>query len=115
MSTSLWCLKSDPKNILALESAGRIYGQYLNDLERSLVFLEKAYQVDSTNIHVLKNLGVAYGIRGEIRKSLDVTLKAYAIDPTDPVLLNNIANSYMYLGNPVKAEEYREKAAAMEK
>jgi len=111
----LTILKSDPKNILALESAGRIYGQYLNDLERSLEFLEKAYQVDSTNIHVLKNLGVAYGIRGEIRRSLNISLKAYAIESTDPVLLNNIANSYMYLGDPAKAEEFRKKATAAEK
>jgi tetratricopeptide (TPR) repeat protein len=108
-------LRNDPRSMIALEAAGRIYGQYMNDLDQSLEILEKAYRVDSTYLPVLKNLGVAYGMKGQIRKSLDISLKVYAQDPKDPILLTNIANSYMYLGNQEKAEEFREKAAILEK
>jgi hypothetical protein len=96
----------DPRNDIALESIGRIYGKYYHDLDKSVQNLELAYAVNPKNPAVLKSLGVAMGMKGNFPKSLDYLLQAYEIDKTDTTLLRNISASYGYLGMPAKAKEF---------
>jgi len=97
---------NDPHNDNALECIGRIYGKYYHDLGKALENLEKAYAVNPKNPTVLKSLGVAMGLKGNFRRSLDYLLLAYEIDKTDTSLLRNISASYNYLGMPLKAQEF---------
>jgi uncharacterized membrane protein (Fun14 family) len=97
---------NNPRNDNALECIGRIYGKYYHDLGKAVESLERAYAVNPKNPTVLKSLGVAMGLKGDFKRSLDYLLQAYEIDKTDTTLLQNIAASYNYLGMPVKAQEF---------
>jgi len=97
---------NDPHNDNVLECIGRIYGKYYHDLGKAVENLEKAYAVNPKNPTVLKSLGVAMGLKGDFRRSLDYLLLAYEIDKTDTTLLRNISSSYNYLGMPAKAQEF---------
>ena len=99
---------NDRRDVNALESMGRIYGKYYKDLGKALGCLEKAYAINPKNPAVLKSLGVAMGMKGNFKGSLDYLLQAYEIDKTDTTLLLNIAASYNYMGIPAKAMEYEQ-------
>jgi tetratricopeptide (TPR) repeat protein len=104
---------NDPRNDYALESIGRIYGKYYNDLGKAVENLEKAYAVNPKNPTVLKSLGVAMGMKGDFQKSLDYLLQAYELDKADTSLLLNIAASYNYLGKTDKAKEFDQIARSL--
>jgi len=100
----------NPKDDNILENIGKIYGQNMNDLATSLIYLEKAYEANPMNLEVLKDLGTAYGIAGDARKSIDYSLKGLAIQPDDAFLLMNTGIGYQNLGDPVKGKEYIDRA-----
>ena len=75
--------------------------------------LEKAYAINPKNPSVLKNLGVAMGMKGDFQRSLDYLLQAYTIDKTDTTLMRNISASYNNLGMPAKAQEFDQLARSL--
>ncbi len=86
-----------PNNYKINYYLGRIYGRYLNDLENSLKYLEKASSADTTKVAVFKDLGVVYGLVRQYQKSAIAFEKAIEIDPDDPVLKLNLAMTYANL------------------
>jgi hypothetical protein len=105
LSDYLSITTNNPSNTLALESIGRIYGKYYNDLGKAIEYLEKAYATDPKNPTVLSSLGVAMGIKGDFAKSLDYLLQAYELNKADTSLMLNISASYNNLGMTEKAKE----------
>jgi Tfp pilus assembly protein PilF len=101
---------NDIKDDNAMERIGYIYGAYYNELEKSITYLEKANKINPKNLAVLKNLGVAMGMKGEHQNSLTYFLKAYEINKTDSVLLQNISSSYKYMGKMEEASKYEQLA-----
>ncbi|MBU8892836.1 MAG: hypothetical protein KOO66_08650 [Bacteroidales bacterium] len=93
---------------------GRIYGRYLNDLEASTNYLEKASKIDSKNIAVFKDLGVAYGMTQNFEKSAEALLKAVELDPGDPVLRINLAMTYANLKDFSNALIYMDNVLQMD-
>jgi tetratricopeptide (TPR) repeat protein len=104
---------NDPRDDDALGCIGQIYGKYYNDMGKAVENLEKAYAINPKNPSVLKNLGVAMGMKGDFPRSLDYLLQAYKIDKTDTTLLRNISASYNNLGMPAKAKEFDQLAKSM--
>ncbi len=96
----------DPQEDEALNRIGQIYGQHLHLIDSSMVWFNKAYQVNPGNISLLKNMGVAYAIKTDYTRAIDLFLRAYAKDPSDTSLVYNIAATYHALGNTVKAAEF---------
>ncbi|MCX6305856.1 MAG: hypothetical protein NT040_12905 [Bacteroidetes bacterium] len=105
----------DPRDEKALESIGRIYGQHYHDLSKAVEYLEKAYAINPKNASVLKSLGVAMGMKGDFKRSLDYLLEAYEIDKSDTTLVRNISASYLYLGMPEKAKEFKQYSISAQK
>jgi len=108
MADYLTISANDPRNENALEAIGRIYGKYYHDMGKAVENLEKAYAVNPRNPSVLKSLGVAMGIQGNFKKSLDYLLQAYEVDKSDTTLLRNISSSYFNLGMTDKGNEYQQ-------
>jgi tetratricopeptide (TPR) repeat protein len=100
----------NPNDDVMLEKIGRIYGKEMNRMDSSMYYLQKAYEKNKSNFDVLTGLGVVYGMRGDLRKSLDFSLQAMQINGNDPSLLTNIGVSYQNLGEPEKAKEFFDKA-----
>ncbi len=100
----------NPNDDAVLEKIGRIYGKEMNKMDSALYYFTRAYEKNKNNFDVLCDLGIVYGIRGDIRKSLDFSLQAMKINDKDPSLLYNIGISYQSLGEVEKGKEYVAKA-----
>ena len=103
-----------PRDENVLEKIGKIYGQKLNDLDKAIIYFQKAYEINPSSIDILKDLGTVYGIKGDPQKSLEYSLKGLEIKGDDAFLLMNAGVGYQNLGNPQKASEYIEKAQRLD-
>ena len=101
---------SEPSSDEALGRIGQICGQQFHQIDSALYYLNRAYLINPNEIILLKNLGVAYGIRGEYGKSQGFFLQAYAKDPADSMLMLNIAANYRGLGDMENARRFENMA-----
>jgi Flp pilus assembly protein TadD len=98
--------KLDPKNFDNYSKLGELYGRYMNDPEKSLSFLLKAFDLKPDNAGTLSDLGVVYGMKGDYKQALLYFKKATDINPNDTNSLKNIAITYKSLGDEKMANEY---------
>jgi tetratricopeptide (TPR) repeat protein len=103
-------LKTDSTYYQAYNKLGEIFGNKMNNLKQSLVYLTKAYNINQKDVQVLQNLGVAHGISGSFAESVSYLNKAIKIDSTNFELFMNLGGSYMGLKEYVKAKECFTKA-----
>jgi tetratricopeptide (TPR) repeat protein len=96
----------DPKNFDNYSKLGEIYGRYLNQPDKSLTFLLKAYELKPDNEGIVTNLGIVYGMKGDYKQSLQYLKKASDINPSDTNNIKNIAITYKILGDKKMADEY---------
>ncbi len=99
----------DPKNFDNYSKLGEIYGRYLNQPDKSLTFLLKAYELKPENEGIATNLGVVYGMKGDYKQSLQYFKKASDINPSDTNNIKNIAITYKILGDKKMADYYYSK------
>lgn len=71
-------------------SVGKLYGQFLGNLDSSRYYLEKAYYLDSENSVICRDLGVVYGFLKDYQKSLTFLNKAHQLAPGDPSITANL-------------------------
>lgn len=114
LKDNLEVVELNPKDDNTLERIGKIYGKNMNDLTKSLTYLERAYEANPNNLEILKDLGTAYGIAGNAQKSIDYSLKGLAIQPHDAFLLMNAGIGYQNLGDTVKSKEYIDEAVRID-
>ena len=103
----------DPKNFDNYSKLGEIYGRYLNQPNKSLTFLLKAYELKPDNEGIVTNIGVVYAMRNDYKQALQYFIKAADINPADTSNLKNIAITYRSLGDKKMADEYFLKIAKM--
>ncbi|MCB1615366.1 MAG: tetratricopeptide repeat protein, partial [Pseudomonadales bacterium] len=70
-----------------------------NKFKESISWLEQAYNLDSTNITVNADLGIAYTSAFEFQKAVHLLEKAKEHYPNNPWVLCNLAQCYRQLGN----------------
>jgi len=85
---------------------GSIYGKYKNDIQNSIFYLDRAVQINPQSKEANKDLGVAYGIKGEFDKSIKYFENASKIDPNDAEIFMNLGVTYKRMNNETKANEY---------
>jgi tetratricopeptide (TPR) repeat protein len=103
-------LLKDPKNMVAINELGVIYGQYIGNIDKSLEYILKAYSISPKDLAVLRNLGVIYYSKNEINKALDFFNKAYQVDSTNKEVCLNLAKIYEKINDKVNANKYNLKA-----
>jgi tetratricopeptide (TPR) repeat protein len=100
MATSL------PRAVSQSESAKRHLSQgaqLLQDgqAQEALPHLERAYELDPTNVPVLINLGGAYILTGRHKEAIPLLEAARDAEPANAMVWTNLGAAY--LGNPVLA------------
>ncbi|MEO1259352.1 MAG: tetratricopeptide repeat protein [Bacteroidota bacterium] len=110
-------LKLDPdygeaKNNLGItyRDAGRYYGEQKGDLNKSLQYLLKAYEMRPDEYEVLRLLGVVHGVGGQVQKAVDYFFKALKLKPEDADALYNLGSAYMNAGQPEQGQIYIQQA-----
>ena len=103
-------LVADPSYAPALGKLGEMYGKYLNNLDKSIEYMMKAFAITPNDASLLENLGVAYGIKKDYKKSIEYFNKSLEIKPDNPQTYINLSGSYFSSGNKQKAAECQAKA-----
>ncbi|MFC1732781.1 tetratricopeptide repeat protein [candidate division KSB1 bacterium] len=93
-----------PDNYLAYNKLGRIYGEKLQDLEKSLFYLTKAYELKNDDPSTLENLGIVYAMLQNYNQAVFFFEKAVKLSPGNTRLLNNLGNTYVVMGEQEKAD-----------
>jgi len=93
---------------------GIIYGKYLNDIELSLIYLEKALSLDFPKTAKLYAFtGTSYAISANYEKALQCLLKAIELGTDDYNTYTNLGMIYQLLGDMKNANIYMKKGAEM--
>lgn len=99
-----------PVDYDVLYNIGHLKGRYFQQIDSSIFYLNKAVKINPRRTEAFKDLGVAYGIKGELQKSLTYLKKALELNTNDKQLYINIGVTYQRLGNLKKADEFFKKA-----
>ncbi len=103
-----------PKRYYVLYEIGSTYGRDLNDLDQAIRFLLEATQVNPKGSEAWKDLGVAYGFKGDYETAIAHSKKALELKPDDAQTWVNIALTYKNLGNETEAAKYFKRAAEID-
>lgn len=76
-----------------------------NNLTKAEDLLLKAYVMDSSQVEILSDIGMVYGLGRKFENALYFFNKAYQKKPTDPTIIGNLANTYLFMGNKAKSDE----------
>ncbi len=108
-------LELKPTHINTHTLLGKIYGQYLNNPERAIHYLERSvYEFEVDNPSVLQNLGNAYAIGGQFDKAIKVFGELLEKDNSNAKYHLNLAITYQKMGQNVLAEPYFYKAFSLD-
>lgn len=94
----------------AYNQMGLTFGQNLNQIDSSIIYLHKAVSVDPSLVDAHDNLATAYGIKGEFQKAIDVLNYAISLRPDHTKYYSTMAVTYRAMGNMNKANEYFSRA-----
>ncbi|MBL7831776.1 MAG: glycosyltransferase family 39 protein [Saprospiraceae bacterium] len=115
------CLEVNPgykdaiKNLhLAYREAGKYYGEKKGDLKTSLIYLNKAYEMNPDDYDTNRLLGVANGVGGQTQKALEYFNKAVKINPSEEAF-KNLSLAYYNAGDKVNGDKYAAMAASNQK
>ncbi|MCX7954911.1 MAG: hypothetical protein N3A01_06945 [Bacteroidales bacterium] len=89
---------------------GFLYGKYKNDLEKSLYYLNRAYRIKNNDKQLLKDLGVAYGLKAKFDSSLFFFRKSIVADSNDAQSYLNMAITFYNINYFDSALFYYKKA-----
>jgi Flp pilus assembly protein TadD len=98
-----------PENIGVTDSLGKIA-----ILDSAIAEMKRALEIFPGFCDVYKQLGVAYGYKGELRTSFDYYNKAIECNPTDPPSHSNIGTIYFQQGNYQQALKAFHRAVALD-
>jgi Flp pilus assembly protein TadD len=73
---------------------GKLYGQYMGNLDSAAFFLLKATNLAPENPASFKDLGIVYGLQKDYPRALQAFQRALNLEPNDPQTKQNIAITY---------------------
>lgn len=88
---------------------GRIFGMGMNQLDSSIVYFNKAIEMDPQHSSSLENLGVAYAFKREFEKSIHYLLQAHEVVPGNVGVIQNIIKVYMSMGREDLAAPWKKR------
>lgn len=77
-----------------------------NDFRTAIVYLEISNQKNPNNPEVLRNLGWAYTMVGEVRKWIALLERAHIIAPEDSLIIEDLGVALLAQGKIQEAREY---------
>lgn len=103
----------NPRRYGVLYHLGNLYGKHKQDIEKALLYLQEAVDVNPGSKRSWKDLGVAYAISGDLEKALKANKKALQLTPDDAEIHINTGLVYKAMGHAEKANEHFQRAQAL--
>lgn len=88
---------------------GKWYGQFKNNIDSAIFYLERAVFLKKNSKEGYKDLGVAYGFKHRYNDAITVFKKAEELAPDDEQIFYNLAITYSYMDDVKNAVLYFEK------
>jgi tetratricopeptide (TPR) repeat protein len=107
-------LELNPNYINALDKIAEVNGRYLNDLPKSIQYLERAEAIAPNNSSILQKMGVAYAMLGNTQNAIIYFEKVVTIDPNNGPALKNLGIAYIQIGDQQKGNQYIQRAEQLE-
>lgn len=99
-----------PKSAKAYNYLGYTMLENGEDVDVAFGFIEKAFELQPQDGHIMDSLGWAYFKKGQIQKSLSWLKKALAEQPKEPTILEHLGDVYLQLRNKRLARKYYEES-----
>lgn len=99
---------------IAYREGGQYYGEKLGQIAKALDYLQKSYQMDSTQYETVRLLGVASAFSGDKVTALKLFQKAIKIEPSNAGAYLNLGNAYYNLGDMENGKKNHQKALSLD-
>ena len=106
---------------LAYQAGGKFFGETQGNVDKALQYLNEANRLEPNNFETLRLLGVANGVLAQMRRdpvanqrAIEFFILALTINPKDGNTLWDLGTAYFTQNEPVKAEEFFQKAEQAE-
>lgn len=99
--------KANPK---MEEKLGELYGKNLGDLNKSILYLNKAYSALPNDANIIQKLGVAYALSNDGLRAVELFKRGTELDSGNANLWLNLGYSYAGLGMKEESDQCLEKA-----
>jgi len=99
---------------IALREQGRFLGEKQNDLNGSIRYLKRSFQLNSKDPETLRLLGVSHGIAGQSEEALKYFKSASQINPEIASNWLNLSMVYEQIGDAANAKLSRDKALSLD-
>jgi tetratricopeptide (TPR) repeat protein len=103
----------DPRNAVALNEIGWIYGTSKENPERAVPYLERAVALAPNNPRYVDNLGWMLYVKGDYKEAKTQLHKARELLPSSPTIAYHLAMTYAKLGDTDTARTHVERALAL--
>jgi len=92
------------------EKLGELYGKNLGDLEKSILYLNKAFSALPNDANIIQKLGVAHAISGNGDRAIEFFKRGIELDSENANLWLNLGYSYDGLGNKEESSRCLQRA-----
>lgn len=92
-----------PDDFDANSELGSLYGKVFNNLDSAIYYLERAVRLKPNSKDANRDLGVAYGMKGQPEKAVTFFERTVQLDNDDPSNHINLGLAYQQLGQNEKA------------
>ncbi len=108
-------LEEVAKNIqITYREAGQYFGEQKGDLQKAFVYLNKALELDPTDVSTIRLLGVAYGVSQQPLKAIEYFTKVTQLQPENANGWFDLGIAYMQVGNKEQGEAFIQKARTID-
>ena len=108
-------LSRRPNDFSANYNLGRLHGMKLNQPDSAIFYLEKAYHIDSLDIKLIKDLGIANAMSGNLGRAEFLLRKTLKLEPDEPDNYTNLGYFLYQSGKREEADIYFKKAKEFKK
>ena len=98
------------KNPKIEEKLGELYGKDMGELEKSIIFLNKAYNSLPNDASIVQKLGVAFAISGNNERAAELFKRGTVLDSANANLWLNLGYVHAGLGNQEESKRCLKKA-----
>ncbi|HHB77971.1 MAG TPA: tetratricopeptide repeat protein, partial [Saprospiraceae bacterium] len=99
------------KNLaVTYRQAGQYFGEKKGNPQKAITYLKEAEKLSPNDPEVIRLIGIAYAVSGQINQALPYLEKAFAATPNNANLALDLSMAYGQAGNIEKATYYQKKA-----
>ena len=95
-----------PQHIKANLNLGLLYGRRKHDLDQAIAYFSNLRHSSYHRVDLYENLGIAYGMKGDLSKAKEVLLEGIQYNPRSAKLYLNLAITCANMGENELAETY---------